>query len=397
MRGHRAGLLRAADYNNLYQCETLEDVKLNLVRGKVEKGGERGRAHVVFLMFPARCRPTLPLHPQSATDYGPYLANDAGPPTPASIVASATSKLVDDWTALRASASSSLARFLDLCVVGHMIDNVVLVVSGTLHERDVQELLDKCHPLGLFDGLPALAVASSMRELYRLVLVDTPLAPYFAEELTAGESGLSVGGAAGDTRKKGEKKPSLFSPPQPPDDLDEMNVEVMRNTLYKAYLGDFAAECEKLGGATAEVMSDLLSFDADRRALNITLNSMGTDLTRDDRRRLYSALGELHPHGHLELAGADDFDAVRAAMERCPPYRAIFAKLGGGEAQALDRVLFEEEARRCGLAFERQFGYGVFFAYLRLREQEIRNLLWICECVAQDAKARAPDGVVQLY
>lgn len=195
-----------------------------------------------------------------------------------------------------------------------------------------------------------------------------------------------------------------------------MNVEVMRNTLYKAYLDDFASYCDSLGGATRELMSDLLAFDADRRALNITLNSIGTELTRDDRRRLYSSIGLLHPHGHAELAGADDFDAVRAAAERCPPYREVFARLagaagsaaagatsggvggvgggGGGEPAALDRVLFEEEARRCSLAFERQFHYAVFFAYLRLREQEARNLMWVAECIAQDVKHRAPDGVV---
>lgn len=31
VRGHRSGLLTASDYNNLVQCETLEDIKLNLV------------------------------------------------------------------------------------------------------------------------------------------------------------------------------------------------------------------------------------------------------------------------------------------------------------------------------------------------------------------------------
>ena len=51
----------------------------------------------------------------------------------------------------------------------------------------MQELLEKCHPLGMFDSISTLAVASNMRELYRLVLVDTPLAPYFSESLTAGE------------------------------------------------------------------------------------------------------------------------------------------------------------------------------------------------------------------
>lgn len=32
VRGHRSGLLTAADYNNLAQCESLDDIKLNLVQ-----------------------------------------------------------------------------------------------------------------------------------------------------------------------------------------------------------------------------------------------------------------------------------------------------------------------------------------------------------------------------
>ncbi|KAK3227616.1 hypothetical protein Dsin_007478 [Dipteronia sinensis] len=96
---------------------------------------------------------------------------------------------------------------------GHMIDNVVLIVTGTLHERDVQELLEKCHPLGMFDSIATLAVAQNMRELYRLVLADTPLAPYFSECITS-------------------------------EDLDDMNIEIMRNTLYKAYLEDFYKFCQ---------------------------------------------------------------------------------------------------------------------------------------------------------
>ena len=35
-------------------------------------------------------------------------------------------------------ADGDLGEFLDYCTYGHMIDNVVLIVTGTLHERDVQ-------------------------------------------------------------------------------------------------------------------------------------------------------------------------------------------------------------------------------------------------------------------
>lgn len=75
-----------------------------------------------------------------------------------------------------------------------------------------------------------LAVAANMSELYDLVLRDTPLGPYFSSHLNS-------------------------------DELDEMNLEILRNTLYKAYLNDFAAFCQECGGATAEIMGQLLQFE----------------------------------------------------------------------------------------------------------------------------------------
>ena len=59
-----------------------------------------------------------------------------------------------------------------------MIDNVILIITGTLHSRDTRELLDRCHPLGMFDSLPALCVATTVSELYTSVLVETPLGEF---------------------------------------------------------------------------------------------------------------------------------------------------------------------------------------------------------------------------
>ena len=52
---------------------------------------------------------------------------------------------------------------------------VILLITGTLHERDTHELLERCHPLGVFDTMPALCVATNVEELYNTVLVETPL------------------------------------------------------------------------------------------------------------------------------------------------------------------------------------------------------------------------------
>ena len=56
-----------------------------------------------------------------------------------------------------------------------MIDNIVLVITGTLHGRNVDELLQRCHPLGMFDTLGTLGAATNGEELYHFVLRDTPL------------------------------------------------------------------------------------------------------------------------------------------------------------------------------------------------------------------------------
>ena len=45
-------------------------------------------------------------------------------------------------------------------------------------------------------------------------------------------------------------------------DLDEMNIEIIRNTLYKSYLEAFYAFCQKIGGETEEVMCEILAVSA---------------------------------------------------------------------------------------------------------------------------------------
>lgn len=56
-----------------------------------------------------------------------------------------------------------------------MIDNVILLITGTLHQRPIAELVPKCHPLGSFEQMEAVSIASNPTELFNAILVDTPL------------------------------------------------------------------------------------------------------------------------------------------------------------------------------------------------------------------------------
>ena len=115
------------------------------------------------------------------------------------------------------------------------------------------------------------------------VLVDTPVGKYFQQFLDQSATRM---GAASEIRNV----------------LEEVQIEILKNSLMKLYLEDFYSFCEGLGGETADVMCGLLRARADRSAINITLNSFGTSLNeavmRETLRKgLSPALGHLYPEG----------------------------------------------------------------------------------------------------
>ncbi|WVN88488.1 uncharacterized protein L203_103699 [Cryptococcus depauperatus CBS 7841] len=337
VRGYKGALLTQSNYHNLAQCDNLEDFRLQL----------------------------------SSTDYGNFLANEPLPLSTATIADKATEKLVTEFNYLRTNAVEPLATFMDYITYAYMIDNVILLTLGTLHERDTHELLERCHPLGVFDTMPALCVATNVEELYHSVLVETPLAPYFRDCLSA-------------------------------QDLDDLNIEIIRNSLYKAYLEDFHKFCQTLPSPTSEIMSRILAFEADRRTLNITINSFGTELSKEQRARLFPSIGRLFPEGNNALSRADDVDSVVAAVDHIAEYKAFFDKAGitsGGGAgvedasSSLEDEFFKHDVELNKQSFLQQFQYAVFYSLIKLKEQEVRNLTWIAECIAQDAKDRINDYI----
>jgi len=134
-------------------------------------------------------------------------------------------------------------------------------------------------------------------------------------------------------------------------------------------------------------MHEILQFEADRRSINITLNSIDSELTQDNRSKLFPRLGLLHPEGINKLMAADKPEDVKNAVEHVDVYKKIFQDIEGKEDKSLEDSFFEFEVELNLRSFEQMFQYGVFYSFVKLKEQEIRNIVWIAECILQDHKS----------
>lgn len=349
MRGFRSGFLTEFEYNQLCLCESLDDVRLTL----------------------------------SDTDYKLVLQSLPPSPTTEIIFEKCRSKTIQEFSHIQRQAAGPLASFIEFITYEYLIQSIQFVITGLIKGSRPEQLLAKCHPLGRSAHLRSMLAFDNFEggdglvELYRTVLIDTPVAPYFERYFT----GEFKGGGSGSELAR---------------HYDEREIDIITNMLQKMWLEDFYGFCQELGGDTWLAMKELLEFEADRRAINITISSFGTTLNdpvnRDSKRQeLYCNFGKLYPEATMgKFNKVSDMQTLALELTPYKGYSELWKQAQEGNRSFTD-MLYQREVELCIRAFEGQSHVAIFYAYTKLKQQEERNLKWILSCISQkrDAKEKA--------
>merc|ERR1719169_198275 len=98
------------------------------------------------------------------------------------------------------------------------------------------------------------------------------------------------------------------------------------------------------------------------------------------------------------LQGFESYQKLYEQVKQFYDRETETANRGGlTKYQSIEDLVYAENVHLYEMAFEQQYHFGVFYAWTKLREQEIRNIRWIANMVILNTKDHIDDTIVPIF
>ena len=314
------------------------------------------------------------------TDYSDYVKDYAENDTSA-LKMLLKKKLADEIDQVQSVAGPDLDKFIEMIRHKYMIDNVINIIEGIKNKTDKNVIESRNEPLGYLKEISGLLKLEykKIEDLYEDVLIDTEVGVYFSkflEEVLASSDNKNVATIN--------------------NYLQALKPEEIKNYLKKIWLEYFYHFCKTLNPTTSEIMEKLLKYEADCQTIQIVYNSLAynNQFQEQERKKVIPYFGFLYPETTTQLIKCNSLEQLKQILQPFPDYYELVREIPDPKKvdefglqsglKTLDDLMFKESMKRYSIAFEQQFHFACFYAYIKIKEQEIKNIMLLADMNAFD-------------
>jgi V-type H+-transporting ATPase subunit d len=314
------------------------------------------------------------------TDYSDYV-KDYNETDTSALKMLLKKKLADEIDQVQSVAGPDLDKFIEMIRHKYMIDNVINIIEGIKNKTDKNVIEARNEPLGYLKEISGLLKLDykKIEDLYEDVLIDTEVGVYFSkflEEVLASSDSKNVATI------------NNF--------LQGLKPEEIKNYLKKIWLEYFYHFCKTLNPTTSEIMENLLKYEADCQTIQIVYNSLAynNQFQEEERKKVIPYFGFLYPETTTQLVKCNSLEQLRQILQPFPDYYELVKEIPDPKKldefglqsglKTLDDLMFKESMKRYSIAFEQQFHFACFYAYIKIKEQEIKNIMLLADMNAFD-------------
>ena len=314
------------------------------------------------------------------TDYSDYV-KDYNETDTSALKMLLKKKLADEIDQVQSVAGPELDKFIEMIRHKYMIDNVINIIEGIKNKTDKNVIESRNEPLGYLKEISGLLKLDykKIEDLYEDVLIDTEVGVYFSkflEEVLASSDNKNVATIN--------------------NYLQALKPEEIKSYLKKIWLEYFYHFCKTLNPTTSEMMEDLLKYEADCQTIQIVYNSLAynNQFQEEERKKVIPYFGFLYPETTTQLIKCNSLEQLKQILQPFPDYYELVKEIPDPKKldefglqsglKTLDDLMFKESVKRYSIAFEQQFHFACFYAYIKIKEQEIKNIMLLADMNAFD-------------
>lgn len=279
-----------------------------------------------------------------------------------------------------------LHTFIGFIRKKYMLDNVLTMIEGLKSGVPSERLQATIDPIGDFKLLNAVDLSNDMENLYQTVLIDSPVAEFFFKYLEQKSLGSS------------EAKENMRDFNQMQTYFQEETPELVRSSLNRIWIETFHQHCLGLNEISQINMDYLLKLEADFQTIQVIYNSLdeSNDKKEEIRSLLCPSLGHLYPLHFYKLKDAKTIEDLKSALDSFPIYKSILGEIREANSHEddneayLEDAMFLELTKAYSVSFDEQSNFSNFYAYVMLKEQEIKNVIWMAEMISRGREQNDP-------